>query len=313
MKKILATAIIFAVFFISACGKEKIETYERTENIFNTPVIMTATGKNSKIAVDESFDKIFEFVENIKRDTKNLNDNAGKNNFVQISPEVFEMLAISKKYSELTGGAFDVTIGAAVDLWKIARKNKTLPTEEEILAVKNFVGYEHLHLDEKNLSAYIDKAGVKINLGGIGKGYGLDIARKIFIKHGISDGIINFGSSSIFAFGEKKIGLKNPRAENELSEIIELKNFALSTSGDYEQFFILDGHRYHHIINPKTCTPTENKISAVSISINGEVENCGTVADILSTSFFVLGEEEGKKFLSSIDDGNLKILFSSDE
>ena len=295
MKKIFITAIIFAAFFISACGKN-IENYERTEEIFGTPVTMNAHGKNSKIAVDESFEKIFEFVEKIKTDTKNLNDNAGKN-FVKISPEVFEVLKISQKYSELTSGAFDVTIGAAVDLWKVARKNKNLPSDEEILTAKNLVGYKNLILDEKNCSAKLEKNGMKINLGGIGKGYGTDIARKIFEKYKITDGIINFGTSSIFAFGEKRIGIKNPRAENEISQVILLKNSALSTSGDYENFFIFEGKKYHHIINPQTCKPTESGIISVSVEVGGEVENCGAVADILSTTIFIFGEERGRNFI----------------
>ena len=287
MKKIFITAMIFAVFFICGCGGEK--NFERTENLMGTAVTLKAEGKDSKIAIDESFEKIFELVEKVKTDTKNLNDNAGNGKFIKISPEVFEMLEMSQKYSALTDGAFDVTIGAAVDLWKVARKNKILPAETEIEAVKNFVGYEHLHLDKKNTSAMIDKAGVKINLGGVGKGYGADVAKKIFAKYKISDGIIDFGTSTIFAFGKKNIGLKNAR-ENNLSKIIELENSALSTSGDYEQFFIADGKIYHHIINPKTCKPSENKIASVSVVVNGKVENCAAVADILSTSIFLLGK-----------------------
>lgn len=282
------------------------KNYTRTEEIFNTPVMMNASGENAKIAVDESFEKIFEFVEKIKTDTKNLNENAGKN-FVKISPEVFEMLKISRKYSEMTGGAFDVTIGAAIDLWKNARKNKILPSEEEISEIKNLIGYENLILDEKNLSAKLAKVGMKINFGGVGKGYGVDIARKIFEKYEIDDGIINFGTSSIFAFGEKKIGIKNPHEKN-LSEIILLKNSALSTSGDYENFFILDGKKYHHIINPQTCKPTESGINSVSVEVSGDIENCGAVADILSTTIFVFGKERGKNFISKIFGDKVKII-----
>ena len=306
MKKILIAAMIFAVFFMSSCGKNT-ENYSRTEEIFGTPVMMSASGENAKIAVDESFEKIFEFVEKIKADTKNLNENAGKN-FIKISPEVFEVLKISRKYSEMTDGAFDVTMGAAIDLWKVARKNQKLPSEEEILNAKNLIGYENLILDEKNLSAKLEKVGMKINLGGVGKGYGTDIARKIFEKYKIADGIINFGTSSIYAFGEKKIGIKNPRVEGEISEIILLKNSALSTSGDYENFFILDGKKYHHIINSQTCKPTESGINSVSVEVSGEIENCGAVADILSTTIFILGEERGKNFVEENFGDKIKII-----
>ena len=289
---ILPLAILSLI--ISGCGNQH---YERTEKVMGTRVTLKAQGENAQAAVDESFAEIFTLVENIKADVKKLNACAGNGEFVKVSADVFEMLKLSQHYSELTGGAFDVTCGAAVDLWREARKTETLPAQEDIDAVKNLVGFQHLHLNETEQSAMIDSAGVKINLGGVGKGYGVDIARKIFIKHGITDGIIDFGTSSIFAFGKKKIGIKNPRGEHEIAQVIELENAALSTSGDYEQFFIVDGRRYHHIINPKTCSPTDNGIASVSVVISGNVANCGAVADISSTAVLVLGEESGKNFL----------------
>ena len=285
MKKFFTALFLMAVLFLFGCGNENF-SYERTEKVMGTLVTLKATGKNAKIAVDESFEKIFEFVEKVKVDVKNLNDGAGNGKFVEISPEVFEVLKISQRYSAETDGAFDVTIGAAVDLWKNAKKTKILPSDEEINAVKNLVGYEHLHLDEKNCSAYIDTAGMKINLGGVGKGYGVDISRKIFEKNKIADGLINFGTSTIYAFGKKNIGIKNPRAEG-LVEVVEVEDAAISTSGDYENFFEIDGKRYHHIINPKTCNPAENEIGSSTVIISRETENCGTVADILSTANFI--------------------------
>ena len=303
MKKFLAV-IICAAILISGCGNEH---YERTEKVMGTLVTLKAQGQNSQAAVDESFEKIFALVENIKADVKNLNDSAGNDEFVKVSADVFEMLKLSQHYSELTGGAFDVTCGTAVDLWRNARKTETLPAQAEIDAVKNLVGYKHLHLNDAEQSAMIDLAGVKINLGGVGKGYGADVARKIFIKHGITDGIIDFGTSSIFAFGKKKIGIKNPRGEHEVSEVIELENAALSTSGDYEQFFIVDGRRYHHIIDPKTCLPTDNGVASVSVVVAGDVENCSAVADIASTAILVLGEEPDKKFLGTAGKAYVKL------
>ncbi len=314
MKKIFAVTIILAALFVCGCGDGE-KHFERSEKIMGTVVTLKADGKNSEKAVNESFEKIFAFVENIKSDVTKLNETAGSGEYVKLNPDVFEVLQISQKYSELTGGAFDVTVGAAVDLWKVARKNKILPDAGEIDDTKNFVGYKHLYLNESEQSAMIDKAGVKINLGGVGKGYGADIARKIFVANGITDGIIDFGTSSIFVFGKKKIGLKNPRGENEISEVVEVENSALSTSGDYEQFFIVEGRRFHHIINPETCMPSDKNISSVSLIVAGDFENCGTVADILSTSIFVLGEEHGKNLVKKIgrEKINIVALEKSDE
>lgn len=291
MKKFFVALLVMA-FFILGCKSPV--TYERTENIMATVVTLKATGIDAQVAVDESFEKIFEFVEDVKVDVKKINDGAGNGEFVKISPNVFEVLKISQEYAEITGGAFDVTIGAAVDLWKVAKKNKSLPAQEEISRVKNFVGYKHLHLDEKKCSVYLDTAGMKINLGGVGKGYGVDIARKIFLQHGIFDGLIDFGTSTIFAVGTKRIGLRNPRAEN-FSDVVEISDAAISTSGDYENFFEVDGKRYHHIINPATCQPVDSGVISATVKVSNEVENCGTVADILSTSVFILGKERSEK------------------
>lgn len=303
LKKIFSALLVMAVLFTFGC-KEPV-TYERTEKIMGTIVTLKASGENSKIAIDESFEKIFEFMEKVKVDVKNLNDGAGNGKFVKISPSVFEVLKISQSYSEVTSGAFDVTIGAAVDLWKVAKKNKILPSEEEIKNIKNFVGYENLLLDEKNCSAKLEKFGMKINLGGVGKGYGADIARKIFEKYKIDDGLIDFGTSTIYAIGKKRIGLKNPRAD-ELADVVEISDAAIATSGDYENFFELDGKRYHHIIDPMTCKPVDSGVISATVIVASDVENCGTVADILSTSIFILGEEKSKSLTDLFLRGQLE-------
>ena len=293
-------AVLMTAIFISGCGNESSTHYERTEKIMGTLVTLKAQGKNSQVAVDESFDKIFALVDNIQADVKKLNESAGSGEFVKVSHDVFAILKLSQHYSELTDGAFDVTVGAAVDLWRNARQSGTLPSPEELDSVKKLVGYKHLLLNEADQSAKPDLAGMKVNLGGVGKGYGADIARKIFEKYKISDGLIDFGTSTIYAFGEKKIGIKNPRNVNEIARIIKLENAALSTSGDYAQFFMVRDRRCHHIINPKTCSPTDNGIASVSVMISGNVENCGAVADISSTAVLVLGEESGSNFLKNL-------------
>ena len=283
MKKILVLSLILLAALINGCNNPKVEHYERSEKIMGTVVTLKADGLNAKVAIDESFDKIFELVKNIKDDIKLIES---KNEYIKISPDVYEILKISQHYSEQT-------IGAAVNLWKNARKNNELPSAADIENVKKFVGFYHLHLRESDHSVMLDTQGVKINLGGVAKGYGADIARKIFIKYGIKDGLIDFGTSTIFALGKKRIGLKNPRG-NGIDEVIELQNSSISTSGDYEQYFIIDNQRYHHIIHPKTCMPTNNGIVSVSVAVNDDVENCATIADILSTSIFILGEQQSE-------------------
>ena len=286
-------AIIFAAVLIAGCGAPP--TYERTEILMGTVVTLKAEGANAQAAVDESFKAIAELEENIRADVKKIEDAAG-GDFVKISPDVYKILETAQIYSEVTGGAFNVTIGAAVELWGIGTDKARVPSDDELAAVKNFIGREHLHL--RGGAAYLDRRGVKLNLGGVAKGYGVDVARKIFARHKITNGLIDFGTSTIFAVGNKRIGIKNPRATNELAEVVELENAALSTSGDYEKFFVVDNRRLPHIIDPATCAPVDGEISSVSVVVDGSVENCATVADILSTAAFVTGRERAKNFLS---------------
>lgn len=284
--------IIFAALVIGGCGAPS--TYQRTEILMGTVVTLKADDSRAQAAVDESFARIAELEKNIRADVQRLNDAAGNGAFVKISPDVYRILQTAQIYSELTDGAFDVTIGAAVELWGISTDEARVPSADEIVTVKNFVGREHLHL--RGGTAYLDKRGVKLNLGGVAKGYGVDLARKIFARHGVTSGLIDFGTSTIFAVGKKRIGIKNPRATDELAEVVELENAALSTSGDYEKFFVVDGRRCSHIIDPATCAPADNGVASVSVVVDGSVDYCATVADILSTAAFVAGSERAKTF-----------------
>ena len=293
MKKIFTALIFLTAIFLTACGDSR---YERQEIFMGTVITLKATGPDAEVAVDESFRVIDALIKNIFADVKKIEDAAGTGDFVEISPDVYKSLETAQIFSELTDGAFDVTIGAAIDLWGFRDKNFRVPTDDELTCVKNFVGHEHLHL--RDGKAYLDKRGVKINLGGVAKGYGVDLVRKIFAAHGIRDGLIDFGTSTIFAVGTKKIGVKNPQAEDEMSAVVELKNSALSTSGDYEKFFVANGRRYTHIIDPKTCAPVDREKFSVTVVVDGSVENCGTVADILSTAAFI-DRERVEKILST--------------
>ncbi len=282
MRKLLSLMIFVTVNLFCGCG---VTTCERSEIAMGTVITLKATGSNAQAAVEESFARIAELEKNISDDVKKIEEASGTGKAVKISPEVYEILETAQKYSELTDGAFDVTCGAAVELWGIGTKNPRVPTDDELATVKNFVGHEHLHLHDG--AAYLDLRGVKLNLGGVAKGYGVDLARKIFAAHGIHDGLIDFGNSTIFAIGKKKIGIKNPDDPGKLAEIVELEDCAISTSGDYEKFFIVEGRHYSHIIDLKTCAPVNSTISSVSVVVSNEVKNCATVADILSTTFFV--------------------------
>ncbi|MBR2180199.1 MAG: FAD:protein FMN transferase [Selenomonadaceae bacterium] len=265
-------------------------TFERSEIAMGTVITLKANGANAQAAIEESFRRITTLEETITADILKIETTAGSMDFIQISEDTYKMLKTAQEYSQLTNGAFDVMIGAAVELWNISENSVSVPkvpSREEIEIVKQFVGYEHLHLIEEECSARLDLKGVKIDLGALAKGYAADLVRRIYIDNGITDGLIDFGTSTIYAFSSKRIGLKNPRQPDTIYRIIEVKDAAISTSGDYIKYFIVDGRRYHHIIDPRTCKPSQSGVSSVSVIVDGSNEYCAMIADILSTAAFI--------------------------
>ena len=260
---------------------------ERSDIAMDTVITLKAKGKKAQSAIDESFRRISSLEDTIIADIAKIEAAAGSVDFVQVSQDTYEILKTAQEYSQLTDGAFDVTIGAAVELWNIGGNSRRVPSNEELETVKTFVGYEHLHLREEDHSARLDLKGVKIDLGALAKGYAVDLVRQIYIDNGITDGLIDFGTSTIYAFGNKRIGLKDPHQPDTIYRVVELKDSAISTSGDYIKYFIVDGRRYHHILDPRTCEPAQSGVSSVSVIVDGSDEHCAMTADILSTAAFI--------------------------
>ena len=155
----------------------------------------------------------------------------------------------------------------------------------------------------------LEREGMAIHLGGIGKGYALDEMRRIFERHGIRDGLISMGTSSIYAMGKNgegrawRIGVRHPRKEDAVLAVIPLSGEALSTSGDYERYFEEGGRRYSHIMDPRTGRSAEQGIAEVTVVVDGALEDCGMRSDILSTAIFVLGAQAGRSFMESMPEG----------
>ena len=150
-----------------------------------------------------------------------------------------------------------------------------------------------------------------VDAGGIAKGMAADEVRKIYRKHGIKNGLINLGGSSLYALGVNnedkpwRIGLRHPRKDDakEKIAVLPLTDEALSTSGDYERFFETDGQRYHHIIDPRLGRPAPSGLMSVTITAADKLEDAGMLTDLLTTTVFVLGPEQGTRFLRTLPAG----------
>ena len=229
-----------------------------------------------------------------------LNNADGKT--MEVSDDLAADLEKIRQLSQDSNGAFDPTLGKIIRLWDIAGENPHVPDQSEIDTLLPEVGYEKIQVDGNNVTL-LD--GCTLDLGAVGKGMGCDLIMDYLRSQpDVSGMILNLGGSSVMTYGEKpdgspwKVALTDPRdTEGDYLGAITLDaNQFLSTSGDYEKYFIDDGIRYHHILDPKTGYPVWNGLTSVTI-----ICDQGYLADGLSTACFVLGMDAAKPLLEKYD------------
>jgi FAD:protein FMN transferase len=232
---------------------------------------------------------------------------------VTVSAELYQLLAQAKHISILSSGAFDITF-ASVGFYYDYRTRKK-PDAALLQQARQYVNYQSIELLLENKVRY-SQPGVKIDLGGIAKGYAVERAIDLLAKHGIKHAQLTAGGDSRL-LGDKRgkpwlVGIKHPRQEDQYAAHLPLENSAISTSGDYERYFIEDGVRYHHILDPKT---GQSASGLFSVSVLGADT---TQTDALSTTLFVLGLQHGMALIERIEgyeaifiDANRQMHFSS--
>jgi thiamine biosynthesis lipoprotein len=210
-------------------------------------------------------------------------------------PETVKILNSGLQFSKITGGAFDMTLGTVKDLYTFGKENPIPPTDEAIKKALSVSGYTKLKIDGNK----IDKPeGMKIDPGGILKGYAVDEAVDSLKKNGIENALVNAGGN-IRVLGKNtkgetwKIGVENPRAQGDIISLIPLDNLAVATSGDYQRYFFYRGKRYHHILDPSTGKPAD-KVFSTTITAPEAI-----ITDAYSTAVFVMGKKKGFEFLKS--------------
>ena len=238
-------------------------------------------------------------------DVTRINRSAGKE-WVKVSPETMEVIKKAKEISELSEGAFDITVAPLVDLWRKAREKKTPPSMEDVKGKLDLVNFKNIGIDPKG-RVFLKKEGMAIDLGGIAKGHAVDKAFNVLRSLGYNNLIVNAGGD-LRAGGTKNnqpwsIGIQNPREPQKILTRIPLSDVAVATSGDYQKFFIYQGKQYHHILNPKDGFPTEGCQSVTIVT-----KNCIT-ADGLATAIFVLGPEKGYALCQKLDGVDCLIVY----
>ena len=219
---------------------------------------------------------------------------------VKIDKDLFGLIARSKKISELTDGAFDISYASMDQIWDFTKDTIDLPTNEEVVAAVSKVNYKNIILNKEDTTVFLKTPGMKIGFGAIGKGYLADEIKKFLISNGIQSGIVNAGGDLV-TWGSPindtawEIGIANPKFKNSVLGQLKIKNKAIVTSGDYEKFFTIKGRKFCHIINPNTGYPAFY-VNSVSVLCNS-----AELADALATAIFIMGEERGIELINKLN------------
>ncbi len=223
-----------------------------------------------------------------------VNQNAGIRP-VKVDREVLELTERALKISELTHGAFDISFAAMEKIWKFDGTMTTMPSSEAVKKARQKVGYKNIIINKDSSTIFLKLPGMKIGFGALGEGYAADKCRAMMLARGITAGLIN-ATGDIQAWGQQpngrpwRIGINDPFKSNDLVGAIAI-NGAITTSGSYEKYALIDGKRYTHIINPATGYPATGLTSVTITGPHAEMANA------FSTSIMVLGKHAGLKLL----------------
>ena len=319
-KKLIILSFIFAfsIFNTSCTRVPVIKTISTGPNFFLNSVldIKILDEDISTDDINKLISTRVEALENLltthneSSEISKINQNAGISP-VAISEDTFLVIKEGLKYSKLSEGKFDITIGPLVDLWGIGTEDARLPEDSEIKEALSHIGYDKVLLDEKKNTVFLTEPNMAIDVGAIAKGYVADEINDILASYKIKSAIINLGGN-IYARGSKngepfKIGLKDPESKNsDYLGVYKGTDVSIVTSGTYERYFEQNGARYHHILSTNTGYPVENEIAAVTI-----ISKNSMMADALSTSVFALGIEKGFALIDSLPNVDAIIITNS--
>lgn len=311
--RIIFLALFFIIPALTGCNKKVGIPYSAQEYALGTLCRITLYDRVFRDLPKQCFLEVNR-IENLMSlsiegsDVSNINKGSGISP-VEVSRDTLDVIKTALDFSRITDGCFDISIGPLISLWGISSDDPHVPEKTGILELLPLVDYSRVGL--QNSAVYLENAGMSIDLGGIAKGYAVDAVASFLRKAGVTRALLDFGGN-IYALGEKsegvlwRLGIQNPYSSRGVSiGYIPLKETSMVTSGKYERYFIHDGTRYHHIIDPETGYPSENGIESVTI-----ISPSSTKADALSTGILVAGLDRGLAILNRFDDVEGVIIMS---
>ncbi|MFI5135605.1 MAG: FAD:protein FMN transferase [Chitinophagales bacterium] len=233
------------------------------------------------------------------------------NQILEIDEETYQLISRCKEISRLTQGAFDITMGPLKKLYKFSNENFSIPPQQKISEALKKIGYRHLKLHDHNRLSF-EKEDMRISFAAIGKGYAADCVKRLWNQMDISSGVIN-ASGDLTLWGKRadgnnwKVGIAHPDNKNQIVLWLPVEEGSVATSGDAEQFFIHDGIRYSHNINPLTGYPLTGIKSVTIVSPSAEL------CDALCTAVYVMGKDAGLYFINQLPQTHCLIIDENNE
>jgi thiamine biosynthesis lipoprotein len=298
---------------------DKTEVYHRTLKLMGNRFQLSATGTSEERAQDCIEAAIHEIRRIEKKlttyseesETALINKNAGIKP-VMISRETFDLIERSKKISQVTQGAFDITYGSVdKSLWNFDTKIDKLPDPTTAKEMTRLINYRNILMNRTDYSVMLNEKGMRIGFGGIGKGYAAERAKMIMKAKGVESGIVN-ASGDMTTWGLQPngkpwtIGIADPNLKERVFSYMNITDMAVATSGNYEKFIIVDGKKYSHTINPKTGLPIRGIKSVTILSTNAEI------ADAMTTPVMIMGVGAGLDMVNQVRDVEAIIIDDED-
>ncbi len=307
---LLGSVMLFAPDALGA-GSEK-RLFRESRFIMGTSVDINvaqadpATAERAAKAAFAAMERVNLLMSNFRPESEisEITRQAGKRE-VRVSPETLEVIERAIDFGRLSEGAFDITVGPVFRLWNFT--DGTIPDEAARKEALKRVDYRKVKVDPAKSTVFLQGRGMEVDLGAIAKGYAVDLACAALLQNGAANYLVKAGGE-IKAHGEKEagqpwtIGIQHPRLASELLAKVKVRSAAVSTSGDYEKFFLRNGERYHHLLNPATGLPAREAQSVVILAERS------MDADALSTTVFVLGPEKGLSLLKKMPEVHALIV-----
>jgi thiamine biosynthesis lipoprotein len=295
----LCLCVLVSCLTIQGCGQGQ-KIYKKKFIAAGTYIEVTSPRQEAARIVIETMreaEKIFNLYDK-DSDISRLNAAAGIKP-VRVSRELIETIELSKDLYKLTKGAFDPSIGKLTFFWKekiTGNRLKEFPSPDQIETLRKYKGLNLIDTDNAQQTAFIEKEGIVLDLGGIAKGYMVDKAVAALQAAGIDSALINAGGD-MYCLGTKQgrpwqIGIRNPKTIAGVLDTLAIRDEAIATSGDYEQFFTYEGIRHSHLIDPDSGLPVKGAIRSVTV-----IAHNATTADGLATAFFIMGKAAIERFV----------------